>query len=502
MIGQIVKSVGFNKKKFFIFLILISCFLTGRYLWQTNFFKAEEPIPDNIATSNDETVLNYKLTLQGKLIDSDKKTVAQTDFEQVADSLRFVVIKQSDMLIAKQKVIIALPKADSSRAINAKINSDGSFGDQTIYYDKGDSSLIFEITDIAPSSTVSISLTIAKNYLDPKITDIARTKLTIVSFTTFVIIGSVIPLFTLITLIVMLVKSARRRVKNTRAPAVNAPPDKTSPAVVGVLYHGKIGPREIAATLLDLANRGYLHIYHDAEGFRFVIPTFLGDEKFKDIKPFEKFLLSKLFQPDKITSNATEIGYRIGRHLFSRKITAVLLDIYQQAVVNGYFTVNPARMHQKYKIVAIVEFFLGVLGLGASYLFLTDYKAIFLIIFASTIISSLLVFALAPTLPPRTEAGAHALKQWLAFRKFLTKPQPIQYSEQIQEVYMQYLPYAIVFQAEVDWAKRFSKSPFKMPEWLDSPTDITNVEDFANRIYPLVGYVGSIILQSRIPVMD
>lgn len=500
-LGLIFKSMGIDRKKFFCFLILAIISFGGWKFWQSNIYKAETPIPDNIATTTANYELIFHIDHQGKIYNADNNEIAQATFEKNLDSLRFVVIKDNPTLVSQQTIDVILPIADENRDITSRINYEGTTDQQNIYY-KDSKTLVFEISDIAPMSTVSISLTFPKGYFTPGATAVFKSELA--SYSPFLLfgIGLIIPLVTSITLLVVIIKSARRRVAGTRLPATSVLPDHTSPAVIGVLYRGQIGPREIAATLLDLANRGYLHVYRNGDEFRFAIPSYLGDERFKDIKPFEKFLLSKLFQPDKVTSDVKEIGYRIGQHLFSRKITAVMLDIYQQAVVNGYYTINPYKMHKRYKALAIIEFFLGLIGLLTTLFIKNDYQMIFVIIFISTIISSFLIFLLAPTVPQRTEAGAAALKHWLAFRKFLCKPQPIAYSDQMQEVYMNYLPYAIVFQVEVEWAQRFAKSPFKMPEWLDAPSDITNVEDFANSIYPLVGYVGAIILQSRIPIVD
>lgn len=497
----ILSTLGIDKKKLGMFVILFSA---GFIIWwgiTASKYSAEDEIPDNVAISASDEIHKFVLRPNGNLIDKDNEIKAKAIFENKADSLRFLVAKQNDTLIQSIGVTIDLPKPDQEKKIIARINSDGSLGGEKIYY-QNDNTIVFTISDVAPESTVTVSLTLPKGYLDQTWYSNIRSKLSLVSFGALLTIGLIIPLVTLLTLLSLLYKSARRRVPSTSIKMINNKPDQTSPAVVGVLYRGKIGPREIAATLVDLANRGYLHIYKDKDEFRFAIPSFLAQDKFKEIKPFEKFLLSKLFQPDKVTTNVKEIGYRIGRHLFSRKVTAVLIDIYQQAVISGYFTLNPANMHRKYRTLATIEFFLGSIGLALSMLFRSEFQSVLITVFASTIISSFLIFLLAPTLPPRTESGVEALKRWLGFKKFLTKPSPIEYSEQVQEVYMSYLPYAIVFGVEVQWASRFLKSPFVMPEWLDSPTDITNIEDFANTVYPLVGYVGAIILQSHIPVVD
>lgn len=501
VIREIFKSIGIYNKSLIFFLVIFAFSLVIFLGLKISPFSAEETIPENIAQSENISY-EYTLTKDGRLKNSDGKVVRKVVFEDTQDSLSFVVIQETEGTIDELSLTINLEKANVLHDINLDIKSDGIMGDKTIFFDQ-DNAIKAQVFSIASGSVVTAVLTIPKGYFDINAQNLISSETRTISSYTLLGIAMILPLITLASLLYLLIRRNERKVSEFALTPHSTPPDQISPAIIGVLYRGKIGPREIAATLIDLANRGFLHMYKDRDKFQFAIPSRLGSEKFKKIRPFEKFLLAKIFEPSKNTSSTGEIGYRIGQRLYSRKITAALLDIYQQAVLNGYFSINPAKMHSRYKAIGLIEFFLGLMGLiGSFFVVDPEYQPLVMTLFGSVVISSLLIFALAPTLPQRTPHGANTLRQWLGFRKYLKKPSPIEYKGQIQQVYMQYLPYAMVLGVEVEWANRFAKSPFNMPEWFDAPIDITNIEDFANNIYPLVGYIGSMMIQSKVPVVD
>ena len=83
------------------------------------------------------------------------------------------------------------------------------------------------------------------------------------------------------------------------------PPTSLSPAEVGVLYDYKASNREITATLVDLAIRGFIRIYSvnsaDDQTYQFEL---LRDDVL-NLKPHEKALLNGLFG----VANAKEMAH-------------------------------------------------------------------------------------------------------------------------------------------------------------------------------------------------
>src|SRR5207302_5182040 len=68
----------------------------------------------------------------------------------------------------------------------------------------------------------------------------------------------------------------------------------------------------------------------------------------------------------------------------------------------------------------------------------------------------LLILAAHNRMPARTAAGTQTLEQVLGFRRFITtaETERMQFAEE-EGIFAKYLPYAIVFGATKQWAKRF-----------------------------------------------
>jgi hypothetical protein len=106
------------------------------------------------------------------------------------------------------------------------------------------------------------------------------------------------------------------------------------------------------------------------------------------------------------------------------------------------------------------------------------------------ILTSVVIFALADYIPSRTDAGRAEAANWLAFKKYLSNPEPIEFEEQNYDLFNRYLPFAIVLECEVAWAQRFAKHNFILPEWFITEKRGVGLEDFCLLLFPIVSYVG------------
>jgi hypothetical protein len=94
----------------------------------------------------------------------------------------------------------------------------------------------------------------------------------------FQIIGVALPIFTLlIGLILWYFRGRDQRGRGTIAPEF-APPTDDPPILVGALFNERIGPKELTATLINLARKGYLRIIQEKkkillyQSTNFIIP--------------------------------------------------------------------------------------------------------------------------------------------------------------------------------------------------------------------------------------
>jgi len=264
------------------------------------------------------------------------------------------------------------------------------------------------------------------------------------------------------------------------------------PAVVGVLLKQKVGPREIAATLIDLSLRNYIFIIDRDRGFAFGKRNFAGL-----LLPFEKILLSKIFR-DSLEISEDQINERFVNHLYSHKMSLFTQEIYSLATRLGYFKEHPARMHRRYQFIGTLLFFFALACFFLTFkYFPTLPYAVFL--WVGMMVSSVIVIVIGSKMPIRAVLGRQALSNWLAFKKYLSSPEPLPYDQSNYDKFAEYLPYAVIFHCEAMWARRFAGEEFKVPDWFLTEKQGLGLNDFCLALYPIIGYVGQNLASIREP---
>ncbi len=88
----------------------------------------------------------------------------------------------------------------------------------------------------------------------------------------------------------------RRRLKKRVITAEYVPPLELRPAEIGYLFDGKLREREVAGTIIDLIQRGFLHMRKTGQGKR----IFSGPRIDPELKSYEKKLIEEADVPEGI----------------------------------------------------------------------------------------------------------------------------------------------------------------------------------------------------------
>jgi len=367
--------------------------------------------------------------------------------------------------------------------------------------------VVYEASAIQPTATLSVTATFPKGYL----TLPALTQATVAVeglHRTWLILSLVLPGLGLGVLLLLLAQRLLdRRVAPTTATQATLPAT-LSPALASMVFEDKIEPEAITATLLDLAQRGYVSIYNKADAFIMAkerdidlsTSSFaVGDHEVRltdqeisiadqeGLKPFEKILLSKLFVAARPISSKEDVKVRIGHGLFSKKVAAVYEYLFSDASQAGYFVPHAARVHQRYLLVGWLLFAIGSIGFIAGAATLPEPKS-FLLFWAGLIGMAYMVIRLAPYVPLRSAVGRTTLTQLLAFRQYLSNATAVDPKQGIDQFY-QGLPLAWALHAEHDWAKRFEGRVFTRPGWYFTTKPLNSATDFVADIDHLVSFV-------------
>ena len=232
------------------------------------------------------------------------------------------------------------------------------------------------------------------------------------------------------------------------------PPLHLPPTLVGVLLDERVDMHDTTATLIDLAYRGYIKIkelpkpilgQQDFELTR--LKDFLNDS---ELRPYEQQFLKALFGDGKVTSLKEQ------REKFFSKIPAIHSELYQEATDLALFQENPEERRRKY---ALGGFALVVVGIFGMFLYALGVPLI---------VSGIIVVIFSRFMPRRTKKGVAALEYALGFKEYLFRAERYRVQKLTPEMFEKFLPYAMIFKIEKEWAKKFEGIYRGQPSWYES----------------------------------
>lgn len=289
------------------------------------------------------------------------------------------------------------------------------------------------------------------------------------------------------------------------------PPDGLTPAEVGTLVDHTVHMREITATIVDLAVKGYITIEEREESkllglasdTEYIFHLRRPEEEWDALPEHERKVLKGVFDGShgekpglgEVFDAVREAGkaHAAGEEFDARSYlekensskTAVdsveLSDlknsfysslpgirgaVYDSLIARGYYRSRPDKVKDAWIAIALGLGFLGVFATlivhNTGFLGLSAV-AVAVSWFGSAL--CILVFGLL--MPARTTAGARAYEASLGFREFLDKVESDRYRRMITspEMFERYLPYAMAFEVEERWAAAFEDLYRQPPEW-------------------------------------
>ncbi len=244
-------------------------------------------------------------------------------------------------------------------------------------------------------------------------------------------------------------------------------PDKMRPAEMGTLYDERADLRDLSATIVDLAVRGYLQIK--------VLPKALGlvfkEDDYELIrldkpKPgdpglseFEKKYMDSLFGSG-THKKISELKYK-----FYEKLPDLKKSLYDSLTKSGYFVSSPTNVRAAYFGKAVMVFIFFVIL--SSYLSnaLPPESSIRLMAFA-LLINAILTAAFAFFMPRKTAKGTEAYEHILGLKMYITIAEKDRLKFQEKEnIFYTLLPYAMTLSIADKWSKAFKDTFAQPPDW-------------------------------------
>ena len=226
------------------------------------------------------------------------------------------------------------------------------------------------------------------------------------------------------------------------------PPDELRPAQLGVLIDETADPRDLIATIVDLAVRGYLTITeHPKEGFFGHVDWTLDAKKSgNDLLQYERTLFDGLFKdgPSVLLSSL--------KGTFAGTLSLAETQLYADAKDRGWFVADPARVRTAYAglgCLVVIAGFALVWVLGSS----VGWGLVGLAI----IPAGGLLIVMNKAMPARTETGSATLAQTLGFKRYMDTAETDRAAFAEKEgLFTAYLPYAVMFGSVDKWLRAFA----------------------------------------------
>jgi len=271
------------------------------------------------------------------------------------------------------------------------------------------------------------------------------------------------------------------------------PPKTMTPAEAGTLIDNSADMRDITATLVDLAVRGYLRIEEHQTPKLFGLfggaTTYtLHRLKTSDgLKLHEAAVFHGIF-----ASNVDDVPLDDLKDEFYEQLPLIQDAIYDELKDGGFYRDRPDKVQKKWYTLAIGLTVLIAAG-GAYLAKLVLLTAIPFI--AASILVLLILVGFAQIMPARTEPGTRALEHVLGFEEFLRRVE----SENLKriivghpELFDKYLPFAMAFGVEKQFARAFEGIYTQPPQWYVGPSVLNfNVSHFSSSVSSLSSVAGT-----------
>ena len=484
----LLRQIGLYSRSASFFALVFILIFGGWQLFGRGTLKADEFTDLSPTSEEGGYTLILDLAANGQLYSGNRQLKTET-ITGDQYHLRYQLIENPPKLIELLTVAVRLPHPVSEGQVGHRLISNGGALEATSeLLDR--QTIVYRASQVGPEAQLVLELEVPKSMIQVSL--LAKIEQLAYRWGPNVWLGISAAVLGLAGVILMLLTFSRRRLPLGVSESSN-PPSRLKPALVGVLLNGRLTSRDLAATLVDLARRGHLII-------REISPAdwrFSRAESSDKLEEFERLMLDQIFPPTSSRIGGEEISLRLAAELFNERISRAFVLAYQQIGQYGFFMANPLVIHRRYQTIGIFFFLIGLIGFLGNLIIFSDFPYS-LLMWLAVIIVGLWTANLARKLPARTVEGDRELANWLSFAHYLVQNEPVNYRAQSQELYLAYLPYAIVFNGEVEWTKRFYDLPFSQPQWYLAAR-VTTVDEFANRIFPLFGHLAQMLSSSTQP---
>ena len=227
--------------------------------------------------------------------------------------------------------------------------------------------------------------------------------------------------------------------------------------------------RDITASIVDLAVRGYLvieeqqkdHMLGLTHSKEYVFHLKKSQAEWNTLQPHEQDLLSGLFT----AGNAGDsVSLSELHNRFYTSIPGIRDQIFASLLGHGYYTHRPDTVRSSYIGFGIVAGVILIWGGNAIARNMGMAPGSFMV---SGILTGAIICAFGWLMPAHTQVGARALEGVLGFEDFLNHVEADRFNRMIKtpEMFEKFLPFAMALGVEKNWSNAFKNIYTQPPQW-------------------------------------
>jgi uncharacterized membrane protein len=245
------------------------------------------------------------------------------------------------------------------------------------------------------------------------------------------------------------------------------PPTDLPPAVVGTLLDERADLRDVMSTLIDLGHRGYVVMEEERKEGLFGLGSSSSftfkrtDKPLDDLRGFERRILDSMFSGGKMERTLDSL-----RNQFYTVIPHLQADLYDELVREGLFTAKPSSTRAFWGGVGGLLFVLAILAFVAATSLAESLSPALMCIPLALGLTGVIAFIVGQHMPAKTRKGAEDAAKWNAFREYIRNLDKYRDVQEAAEHFDDYLAYAIAFDADRGWIRRFTEvEHVPIPPW-------------------------------------
>lgn len=372
-----------------------------------------------------------------------------------------VIFQDRDIGVNNANVTVYFPEGADDVFARMFVGRTGTKNEKYNYI-INDNSVVFSGSDIVPQEYLTIVVTWPKGFITKPF--LYRNQL----------INLIILFVSILIPIIVLIIAFRKwwkygkdsKVQKTIIAYYN-PPNNLSPAVIEVLIKQSLDSKGILATVVNLAVRGYIRIKEEEKKILFFKSKEYIFERLKseaDLKPFEQEIMKALFKGGN-TISSTEL-----RNKFYQEISDIKKEIHKEVATTGLFNGNIEKTRSKSSTIYFIGLISSIVGFVIFLIItivsgLSFYVPQGLILLVGLSIACIIGLVFAYQMPALTPKGLETIWKVVGFKEYLHIAERFRIGAETLETFSKFLPYAMIFGVEKQWAKRFSDFSYKDQGW-------------------------------------